>query len=213
MPAPTYPKRVRAAHWLIAGAALLLLGSGLQIFNAHPALYAGEDLGHPLWALPQGFPAWVRLGGWLEGGRRLHFFAAWLFGAATLLYLLSMRGRWRAVWPRDLTGLGAAIRGHLRWPPALHEPDGGLNPLQKLAYAGVALVLIPLLILTGLAMSPAFDAAVPLFPAVFGGRQMARTWHFVATAGLVGFTVAHVAMVALAGPRSWLKMLTGGPRA
>lgn len=246
MPAapPDYPLAVRMAHWLNVVALVALVMSGLQIFNAHPALYAADDsdaqrmvftlpvptvgadgrmhgemvlLGRAIdtggFTMPD-FPRSVTLGGWLEGGRRIHLALAWLFLLNGLLYLGVMlaRRRQRAVWPypADLAAVPAAIRDHLRLPPRLEGPGGGLNPLQKIAYFGVAAVLGPLLVLTGLALSPAWDAIFPWWTDLFGGRQFARTWHFVAMLGVLGFIPVHLLMVALAGPGTWARMVTGG---
>ena len=213
-PRPDYPAVVRVAHWLNVVALVALVMSGLQISNAHPALYLGDasDPRNLLLALPE-FPKNATLGGWLAGGRRVHFTLAWLFVLNGLLYLgvvLATR-RDRAVWPRrvDLAGVPAAIRDHLRFPPRLEGAGGGLNPLQKLAYAGVALGLGPLLVVTGLALSPAWDAAFPWWTDMLGGRQSARTWHFLGMAAFLGFVAVHLLMVAFAGPRAWLRMITG----
>jgi thiosulfate reductase cytochrome b subunit len=82
--------------------------------------------------------------------------------------------------------------------------------LQKLAYGGVLFVLIPAIILSGLAMAPALDAAWPWLVDLFGGRQSARSIHFIAAMGLVLFFVAHIVMVVLAGPLNEVRsMLTG----
>jgi thiosulfate reductase cytochrome b subunit len=84
------------------------------------------------------------------------------------------------------------------------------NVLQKLSYCAVLFGLLPLVILTGLAMSPGMDAAWPLLVDVFGGRQSARSLHFLAAAGLVLFAAVHIVMVLLAGPINEVRsMITG----
>ena len=84
------------------------------------------------------------------------------------------------------------------------------NVLQKLAYCGVLFGLLPLIILTGLAMSPALNAAMPFIPEMFGGRQSARSLHFLAMCGLIAFFLVHIAMVVLAGPINEVRsMITG----
>lgn len=239
--APTFPLWVRVTHWLNAALVVVLVLSGLQIFNAHTALYAADDSdpGKIVFSLPEvvrvdaegtphyqmvllghayettwtmtAFPPNVTLGGWLAGGRRTHFAAAAVLVGNGLLYLgLMIFGRRRrAVWPRgeDVRGLGGSVQSHLKG--RLVEPGGAYNPLQKLAYAFVALVLAPLLVATGLAMSPQWDAIVPFWTDLFGGRQMARTLHFLAMAGLVGFVAGHVVLVAIAGWPHLRRMITG----
>lgn len=239
-PPPTYPLGVRVSHALNVGAIVLLAMSGLQIFNAHPRLYASDDsdparvvltlpgpgasganemivLG---WTVPTGswsmpaIPQGATLGGWLGGSRRVHFTAAWLFitnGALYLSYMLAARRR-RAVWPglSDLRELGPSIRDHLRFPPVLHGPGGSLNPMQKIGYFAIPTLLAPFLVATGLAMSPTWDAIVPWWTDLFGGRQFARTWHFVAMTALFAFIFAHVSLVLISGPSTWAKMVTGG---
>lgn len=238
-PKPTFPFWVRLTHWLNAVLVVLLLMSGLQIFNAHTTLYAADDsdparivlslpapyqadgatryrmvlLGHRYdtsWTMTAFRPP-LTLGGWLAGGRRVHFAAAVVLVVNGLIYLGLMAAgrRKRAVWPRgaDLKGLGGSVKAHLRG----RVSSGAYNPLQKLAYAGVALGLAPLLVATGLAMSPQWDAIVPFWTDLFGGRQMARTLHFLAMAGLVGFMVVHVILVALSGWPGLRQMITGKP--
>jgi thiosulfate reductase cytochrome b subunit len=102
------------------------------------------------------------------------------------------------------------IRQHAR----LRFPTGAAalryNSLQKLSYAGVLLVLLPLMIVTGLAMSPATDAWAPIVTEAFGGRQSARSVHFIAAFLLVVFFLVHIVMVVLAGPFNEVRsMITG----
>jgi thiosulfate reductase cytochrome b subunit len=89
--------------------------------------------------------------------------------------------------------------------------DAGYNLLQKLTYSGVVFILLPVAILTGLTMSPGFTAAFPQLFTLFGGRQSARTIHFIVATMLVLFVAIHVAMVFLSGFwRSTSAMITGG---
>lgn len=161
------------------------------------------------------FPPEVTMGGWLAGARRVHFAAAFLLLLNGLVYLghLVASDRWRAVLPRlgDWRGVPDSLRAHLRWPPVLSGPGGAYNVLQRIAYAGVVLVALPLVIATGLALSPAWDAILPYWTDLFGGRQGARTWHFVGMAVLVGFTAMHVTLVLLAGWPTLRRMITGRP--
>jgi thiosulfate reductase cytochrome b subunit len=244
-------------HWLNAGCLVVLLMSGLQIFNAHPALYWGRasTFDRPVLALTatdgeeagtrgitrvfghafdttgvlgassgpggtvqeRGFPAWLTLPSYqdLATGRRWHFFFAWLLvldGAIYLLYTFASGHFRRDLLPTgtQLRQIGRSVRDHL----LLRFPRGDearhYNVLQKLAYLFVALVLLPLMVLTGLTMSPGVDAAFPELLAVFGGRQSARTIHFLTASGLVLFVVVHVAMVLLSGAWNNLRsMITG----
>jgi thiosulfate reductase cytochrome b subunit len=165
------------------------------------------------------FPGWATIPSRydLAAARQWHLAFAWLLAVGLLLYLL-----------------GSLVNGHLRrdihitrreWRPAhiwrdvrqharLRFPTGAAalryNVLQKLAYAGVLFVLLPLAIVTGLAMSPGMDAAWPWLTAIWGGRQSARSLHFLAACGLVAFVVIHLVMVLLAGPANELRaMITG----
>jgi thiosulfate reductase cytochrome b subunit len=208
----------RVCHAIDAICFFALLMSGLQIFNAHPVLNFGQttDFAHPLLSLaPNGFPSWATLpqAQDLAVGRRWHFFFAWalaLNGAAYLGDLL-LRGRVRRLWPSasDLRGIPHAILEHarLRFP----KGDAALryNVLQKLAYLA-AIAAFPLLILAGLTMSPAMDSAFPWLLDVFGGRQSARTIHFLLASFLVAFVVVHLAMVVLSGVvNNVTSMITG----
>lgn len=247
---------VRVTHWLNAGVLLAMLMSGLQIFNAHPALYWGaqSDFAHPLlsfsafqnstgdvvrgvtqighWQFDttgvlgaswlngelvgRAFPAWITLPGpqWLAMGRVWHFFFAWLFaidGAIFVLYALT-RGHIRDLLPdgRDLRNLPHEIVEHAK----LHFPRGEAakryNALQKLAYFTVIFILGPLVVLTGLTMSPTMDAAFPFLPWIFGGRQSARTIHFICAFSFVAFFLIHILMVVLSGTWNNLRsMITG----
>lgn len=248
---------VRVTHWINAVCLLILLMSGLQIFNAHPALYWGQasSFDHPFLALTaapgdetgprgltqivghafdttgflgastgpggqvraRGFPSWLTLPSYqdLSTGRRWHFFFAWLLvlnGAAYLVHALASGHLRRDLLPSrpQLGTIGHSIREHL----LLRFPRGDearhYNVLQKLAYLAVAFVLLPLVVLTGLTMSPGMNAAVPELLTFFGGRQSARTIHFLAASGLVLFVFVHVAMVLLSGAWNNLRsMITG----
>ena len=112
------------------------------------------------------------------------------------------------------TTLNEAPAGEVRPPSPITpvSPDAGspYNPLQKLAYVGVIFVLGPLIVLSGLAMSPRLDAAYPWLPELFGGRQSARSVHFLTVVGLIGFVLVHVFMVLVSGPVNLTRsMITG----
>jgi thiosulfate reductase cytochrome b subunit len=250
----------RLTHWVNLLCVTMLLMSGLQIFNAHPALYwgqSGADTDRALFEIgaddsgdgppagfarigsstfnttgilgvsrnasgevvQRGFPQWVTLPGWrdLALGRRWHFFFAWLFVANLLVYLVAgLAGGhfWRDLLPSTEQlrprSLLHDIADHLRLRFQRGEAARHYNPLQKLSYLGVVFVLLPLMILTGLSMSPGMDAIVPWLVDLFGGRQSARTIHFIAAGLIVLFVFVHVAMVLLAGPLNELRsMITG----
>jgi thiosulfate reductase cytochrome b subunit len=102
------------------------------------------------------------------------------------------------------------VRDHLAF--RFHDADdpGRYNTLQKLSYVAVIFVLLPLIILSGLAISPGMDAAWPWLLDLFGGRQSARSVHFITMAALAAFTVVHLALVILAGPVNEVRsMITG----
>jgi thiosulfate reductase cytochrome b subunit len=244
----------RVTHWVWAAALFFLLLSGLQIFNAHPALYIGDQSGFGFdnsvlrmgaenspngpvgytavfgkrfettgvlgmsWQgerqVARGFPAWATIPSYqdLGTGRVVHFFFAWIFATTVLVWLIASLANghlWRDVLPRlaDLRALPRDIADHAR---LRFRHTGRYNVLQKLAYAGVLLVLFPLLILTGLSMSPTMNAALPFLPELFGGRQTARTLHFAAMLALVGFFVVHILMVLAAGPINELRSIVTG---
>jgi len=244
----------RLTHWIWAGCLFFLLLSGLQIFNAHPALYIGSESGFEYdnavlrisgeaqngvargyteifgqrfdttgvlglsgsRTSPQfrAFPAAVTIPSFqdLATGRVVHLFFGWVLVATLLVYFLwALIGGhlFRDVLPkgRDLKALPRDIADHARLR-LRHERS--YNPLQKLAYSGVLIVLFPVLILTGLTMSPGMDAAWPWLLDLFGGRQTARTIHFVAMVLLVFFFIVHILMVILAGPINEMRsMITG----
>jgi thiosulfate reductase cytochrome b subunit len=213
----------RCLHWINALCVFLVLMSGLQIFNADPHLYWGQFGASPDSALltigAHGFPHWATLPAWqdLATGRRWHFFFAWLLVLNSALYLLisSISGHLR----RDLLPKRAEVApahiahdiwNHLR----LRFPKGAAakhySVLQKLSYVGVIFVLAPIILATGLTMSPGFDAACPWLLTLFGGRQSARTIHFTAATLVALFILVHLIMVVLAGPWNELRsMITG----
>ncbi|MFC0206106.1 cytochrome b/b6 domain-containing protein [Novosphingobium soli] len=249
----------RLWHAVNAVALLVLLMSGLMIFNAHPRLYWGEYganfdhawlrvgsartggveqgyleiAGHRwdttgtlgLWTDDAGHVQRRAVPGWatipsrysLAMGRTWHLAFAWVLALGLLAYLL-----------RSL------VNGHLRrdihiapaeWRPArvwrdirdharLRFPAGAAalrySVLQKMAYAAVLFVFLPAMILTGLAMSPGTDAWLPLASEIFGGRQSARSVHFLCAAALLLFVLVHVLMVILSGPANALRGIVTG---
>jgi thiosulfate reductase cytochrome b subunit len=218
-----HPLAVRLTHWINALCLLVLLPSGLQILNAHPALYWGQasDFAHPWLTLASegehAAPAWLTLPGWqdLAAGRRWHFFFAWLLvinGLGYLAYCVAS-GRLRRLLTPDrtqLSGIGQSLWDHLRLKFPAQELARGYNVLQQLSYLAVILVLLPLMVLTGLTLSPGVDAWLHFLPALFGGRQSARTLHFLTAALLAGFFFIHIAAVLLAGPVRELRSMVSG---
>jgi thiosulfate reductase cytochrome b subunit len=236
----------RITHWLNVLAVTLLLMSGLQIFNAHPALYWGhastfadpwlsmtkQEIGGAPRGITQigdarfdttglfgwsgkagmrearGFPAWATIPSWrsLADGRRWHFFFAWLFVANGLVYWFwgLANGHIR----RDMLPTRAQLsprhilheivtHAQLKFPKG--EDARVYNVIQKATYLVMIVLVLPAMVLTGLSMSPGFNATVPWLIDLFGGRQGARTVHFISAGLIVAFVLAHVALVILSG--------------
>lgn len=210
---------VRATHWLNVVCLAILLMSGLQIFNAHAALYWGETstFAHPFLEIENGFPGWITLPGYqdLATGRHWHFLFAWLFVVNGFVYLvtgLANRHFQKDLLPNaaQVRGIGRSIRDHLRLRFPQGEEARYYNVLQKLSYVAVAFVLLPLMVVAGLTLSPAMDALFPWLPALFGGRQSARTVHFIVANLIVLFAAAHIVMVLVSGVWNNLRgMITG----
>jgi len=247
---------VRAAHWMNAIVLFVMLLSGLQIFNAHPALYWGKsaDFDHPILSLTargddtqitegvtqigswtfdttgvlgaskvdgvmtaRGFPDWATIPGpqWLAMGRQWHFLFAWLFVANGLIFVVYAywsRHAQRELLPTgtDFKHLPQEIANHARLRFPKGEAARRYNGIQKMAYSFVIFVLGPLVLLTGLTMSPTMDAAFPQLLWVFGGRQSARTIHFICAFSFLGFFIVHMIMVVLSGTWNNVRsMITG----
>ena len=214
--APRHAAAVRITHWLTVAAFLALLVSGVEIVLSHPRFYWGEtgNVGMPaLFTLPvPSSRATVPTGfgyvlpdqnGW---SRYLHFQAAWLVVLAGLVYgaFGAWSGHFRAnllpaAADRTWRALREALATHLAFARPVSRETEAYNVLQRLAYLSVVFGLFPLVIWTGLAMSPAFTSALPASVTLLGGRQSARTLHFVVSGALLLFFIVHVVMVALAG--------------
>lgn len=244
----------RLTHWLSALALLVLVMSGLQIFNAAPYLDAsdksdpahrvlqigggtaqnGEDVGtvvlfghtfvttHVLGFTdngqgsegPRAFPGWLTLPGYqsLADGRRWHLFFSWVFTLCGIAYIAAGLVR------KDLRLLifGPADAAKV-WPMMAHyllrreaPPYGKYNPLQKLAYTVVLFVFSPLIVLSGLALSPGIDAFAGPLTTAFGGRQFARLWHFLLMLALLGFFATHIVLVVSTGFLNNMRSMTLG---
>ena len=245
---------VRVMHWINVVCLVVLLGSGLNIFNAHPALYWGHDSSGKPWLSMRGentpagpvgrtrigstdfdttgvlglsqvdgrptaraFPSWATIPGpqWLAMARRWHLFFAWLFvvnGVSYVLYTIFSRHLAKDLVPTrfELMKIGRSIVDHLK----LKHPTGDAalryNVLQSLTYLVVIFGLLPLVVICGLAMSPRLDAVFTGWVDLLGGRQSARSLHFLAALGLVLFVVVHVAEVVIAGVWNEMRsMITG----
>jgi thiosulfate reductase cytochrome b subunit len=252
---------VRLTHWINAGVLVLLLMSGLRLFNYHPALYWGNDgykglpsfmsiaaledietdepvgvttiAGHNFITtgvlgvsydaegepVAGAFPNWITLPGGpgLALARDWHFAMAWPFVLNALVYLLF--GFFSGHFRRDLLPTGAELRprhvlqdvwNHILLRRPRGEAARRYNVLQKLAYVIVVFVLLPVMVLTGLTMSPAVTAAMPFLFDLFGGRQSARTIHFLVANLLVLFVLVHIVQVVLTGIFNNMRsMITG----
>lgn len=244
----------RVTHWIWAICLFFLLLSGLNIFNARPQLFVGQQSGfgfdntvldigaENVAGSPRGyvtifghkfdtsgvlglsshngqlegraFPRWATIPSYYDLGtaRVIHFFFGWiLLGALFIWFLASaINGHiWRDLIPkkRDVTEFGKDVVDHatLRL-----KHKRSYSPLQKLAYFVVFFILFPLIILTGLTMSPGMNSVLGWLLDLFGGRQTARTIHFATMATLVLFFIVHIIMVVLAGPINELRsMITG----
>ncbi|MEO8346745.1 MAG: cytochrome b/b6 domain-containing protein [Betaproteobacteria bacterium] len=164
-----------------------------------------------------GFPSWITIPGskWLSMARSWHFFLAWLFvlnGIAYVLYAIVSRHLARDLAPtgKDLKSIGASIKDHLLFRHSSGEAAKRYNVLQKFAYLLVIFVLLPLVILMGLAMSPWVNSLWPGWVDIFGGRQAARTIHFVAAWLLVAFVLIHVFEVIITGLWNNLRSMVTG---
>jgi thiosulfate reductase cytochrome b subunit len=256
---------VRLTHWLNAIAVVLLLGTGLNIFNAHPTLYWGTKgssvdtsgrwlaigavqggasgmrgmtvIGTTVFdttgvlglsqsasgaSVPIAFPDWATIPSARDLGlaRNWHFAAAWLLILNGLIYILYgiFSGHFRR---RLLPGASELRPSHI-WHDVVDHlklklPKGEAalryQVLQKIAYSAAALLLLPLMVLSGLGMAPGMDASWPWIVDLFDGRQSARSVHFIVTNLVVLFILVHLLMLLLAGPFKLLRgMITGWQR-
>ena len=211
----------RIWHWLNAVAIFILIGSGAMIANAHKRLYWGAYGANldPAWLETPAFAGWFTIPGSynLALARRWHLFFALVFAFALLGYMVvslvnrhfqrDLRLRIAELRPAHLL---ADARAHLAF--VFHDPARPLayNAFQKLTYVGVIFGLLPLAILTGLTLSPGMDAAWPWLLDLFGGRQSARSIHFLAAAAITVFVVVHLVLVILAGPLNELRSIVTG---
>ncbi len=224
---PRHTAVVRGTHWITTLCFFALLVTGIELVISHPRFYWGETgnvLTRPLFqfripasraTVPTGYGYVLPdQNGW---SRYLHFQAAWIAGLTALLYgiygLLTGHFRRNLLPARsDLSwrALSKVIASHLRFQRPGQNESWSYNVLQRLTYLLVIFVLFPLIIWTGLAMSPAFVSAFPFTVTAFGGQQSARTIHFFLTVALVLFLLVHIVMIFRAGFRDRMRaMITG----
>jgi thiosulfate reductase cytochrome b subunit len=218
---------VRVTHWIFALCFFALLVTGAEVVVSHPRFYWGETgnvLTTPAFKLP--IPSSRSLvptgyayvlpdqNGW---SRALHFQSAWVAVLIGLLYGIAglVTGHFR----KDLLpgkselswqSFSGAITNHLLFKRPADDGDDSYNLPQRLTYLFVVFILFPLVIWTGLAMSPGFVSAFPATVSLLGGRQTARTLHFLISVALLVFLFVHVGMVFVSGfSRRMRAMITG----
>ena len=256
MPASTrrlafrHPLSRRINHWVNVVTVIVLLMTGLNIFNAHPALYWGQygsEHDTPVLAMrgadgkgtlhlgsrtlnttgvlgwsggqATGFPGWATIPSYrdLSAARNWHLFLAWVLilnGLAYYLFGLRNRHLTTDILPnaRDLAPKNIAhdVTDHIKFKFPKGRDSNRYHVLQKIAYASLALIFLPGMVITGLSLSPGADAVLPGIVDLLGGRQSARTLHFVFMTLTVGFIFVHVALVLVAGVFNQLRaMITG----
>lgn len=229
----------RFTHWIWALSIFFLLLTGLQIFNAHPVLYLGDQSGFEFdnsilrvsaddgkWTIlgrklngfaeseGQAFPGWATIpsGVDLATGRVIHFFFAWIFLGTLVIWGIGavFSGHFRRDLKPRLTDLTGLLRDVRDHLRLRFHHERSYGPLQRLSYGAVLFGVFPLIVATGFAMSPGLNAVMPWLPELFGGRQTARTLHFAAAFGLVVFVSVHLVMVLLAGPINEMRAMTTG---
>jgi Ni/Fe-hydrogenase b-type cytochrome subunit len=210
----------RIWHWINAVAIIVLLMSGLGIFNAHPRLYWGHEGSwpDPAWLELDRFPSWITIPSYfsLADSRIWH-----LFFALVLAFSLTVFMAWSLISGhvrRDLhigwsnwhpRAIWAGIRHHATLK-FIGKAESDYNLIQRITYIGVIFVAIPLIIATGMAMSPGLNAGLPWLVDIFGGRQSARSIHFLLAGALSAFLIVHLLMVLLANPVQLMRsMITG----
>jgi methionine sulfoxide reductase catalytic subunit len=228
-----FPVWLRAAHILNVLFLTLLMRSGLEILSSHPRFYwndacrPGSDwlrftgkspAQDQVWTGRDeevSFSSWVALPGHqsLGLGRHWHFFsvAAWILTGLVYVVLLFTMDEWRRLIPTTWAVFPDALQA-LRTYSSFHLPPPGnpYNALQQLTYAAVIFLLAPFSIATGGAMSPALAARFPWYTRIFGGRQAARSLHFLSLLAFIAFTIVHTLMVVAHGlPEEWGKIVLG----
>ena len=213
-----HPVWVRITHWLNVVAVVVLIMSGLNILAAHPHLYWGltSTFADPWISTPR-VPNWLLIpqGRNLAEARNYHFLFAWIFVINGLIYLafgLITRRFARRLAPTaaDLKGIGASVAEHARFRFPTDDHARTYNVIQKLTYLAMIVIVLPMMLITGLSMSPGFNAIGGILLEIMGGRQSARTLHFISAALIVGFIVIHVGLVIWTGLINNMRaMITG----
>ena len=164
----------------------------------------------------RGWPEWITVPSFtdLADARRWHFLLAWVLAANGGVYLLwsfASRHIQRDLWPTigDLRAIPRSLWEHLRNRHPTGEAAKRYNVLQRLAYLAL-IAMVAGMIFTGLTMSPGIDAAAPWLLQLFGGRQSARSLHFLCATGVVGFIAVHLSQVVLAGPINETRSIVTG---
>lgn len=210
----------RLWHWLNLFCVVVLFMSGLTISNAHRALYWGDwgFMPSKAWLLVPRFPDWMTIPSHysLAIARDWHTLIAWPFAFGLLFMWVAMLvnrhfKRDLVISPKELhwRNVRDDIIHHLK----LNFDHGGgkYNFLQKLAYGLVLGVFLPMMVFTGMSISPGLEPTFGWMVELLGGRQSARSLHFIFAFALVGFLVVHVLLVLLSGPIKQIReMITGG---
>jgi Ni/Fe-hydrogenase b-type cytochrome subunit len=201
---------VRLTHWVNALALVIMIGSGLRIFNAYPAFARrGETFCcYPFEGSP--IPAWLTFGGWLAGARNWHFAMMWVLVMNGVVYLsfIYLHGEWRDLVPRrgDLRDAREMVKFYL-FARRDHPRQGKHNALQKGTYFAMPMVGV-IAVMSGIAIWKPVQLA--WLTTLFGGFVWARYWHFLSMVALVLLSVVHVVMVFAVDPYSLRSMVTGG---
>lgn len=213
-----HPFWVRATHWLNVCAVVILLMSGANILAAHPHLYWGlkSTFADP-WVSLGTIPDWIMIPQRrnLAEARQWHLTFAWIFvlnGLIYLAFLLITRRLTRRLWPTgaDVRDIGHSVVEHARLRFPKDDRARVYNVLQKLTYLLMVLVVLPMMLVTGLSMSPGFNPVGGVLLDLMGGRQSARTLHFLSASAIVIFIVIHVGLVIWTGLFNNMRaMITG----
>ncbi|HET8581069.1 MAG TPA: molybdopterin-dependent oxidoreductase [Candidatus Paceibacterota bacterium] len=232
----TFPLWVQVTHWINAVLMIFLIRAGIQILSDHPKLYWNDDAmdgtewikfgkkimpKDKLWTSmdeAENVSSLIALPGGrhnLGSGRRWHFLAAltWVVNGVVYVFLLFATGMWKDIVPTSWSIIPESLHTFVTYA-TFHTPPASaftpFDPLQQLTYFLVIFVLAPLQIATGLCMSPAFIGRFPWYAKLFGGRQSARSIHFIIMLLFVAFIVVHVTLVLAVGFPSSIGSMTAG---
>lgn len=209
----------RLWHWLNLVCIVVLFMSGLNISNAHRYLYWGEYGFSPAdaWTSVIRFPGWATIPGYysLAEARDWHILMAWPFALGLLFIWAAMLAN-RHFW-RDLRTTREEWRPGAIWHDIVEhaklnfEHGGAYNFLQKLSYGVVLGIFLPLMVFSGMAISPGIEPSMPWLVDMFGGRQSARSIHFIVAWAIFAFFIVHLLLVIVTGPIRQIRgMITGG---